>query len=79
LWQCFTSIKLGEDLLQDNIYLCRTTRANTRDFPRELATNNAEVKRLHQELLFRQKNDLVATVWKDKRLVHFLSTQKQSC
>lgn len=44
-----------------------------RDFPRELATNNAEVKHLHQEeLLFRQKNYLVATVWQD---VHFLSTQ----
>lgn len=72
----FTSIKLAEYLLQDNSYLCGTTRTNRRDFPRELAANNAEVKRLRQgESLFQRKNDFVATVWKDKRLFHFLSTQ----
>ena len=50
----FTSVKLAEDLLQNNIYLRGTTRTNRKDFPRELAANNAEVKCLQQgELLFR--------------------------
>ena len=58
------------------ISLCGTTRANRKDFPKELAANNPQVKRLKQgESLFRRREDLVATVWKDKRFVHFLSTQ----
>ena len=69
----FTSIKLAEDLLQDNSHLCGTTRANRKDFPKELAVNNAQVKRLRQgESIFRRKNDLMATVW---TVVHFWSTQ----
>ena len=72
----FTSVSLAEDLLNDNIYLCGTTRANRKDFPKELAANNPQVKRLKQgESLFRRREDLVATMWKDKRFVHFLSTQ----
>lgn len=42
----FTSVKLAEDLLPDNIYLCGTTRANRKHFLKELAANNAQVKRL---------------------------------
>ena len=71
----FTSVSLAEDLLNDNIYLCGTTCAICKDFPKELA-NNPQVKRFKQrESLFRRREDLVATVWKDKRFVNFLSTQ----
>ena len=50
--------------------------ANRKDFPKELAANNPQVKCLKQtKSLFRRREDLVATVWKDKRFVHFLSTQ----
>ena len=55
---------------------CATTRANRKGFPKELALTNPQVKRLKQgESLFRRKDNLVATAWKDKRVVHFLSTQ----
>ncbi|XP_068742266.1 piggyBac transposable element-derived protein 4-like [Montipora capricornis] len=47
-----------------------------KDFLKELSANNAQVKRLRQgESIFWRKNNLVATVWKDKRLVHFLSSK----
>ena len=72
----FTRVSLAEDLLNDNIYLCGTTRANCKEFPKELTANNSQVKCLKQgESFFRRREDLVATVWKDKRFVHFLSTQ----
>ena len=71
----FTSVSLPEDLLNDNNYLCGTTRAIRKDFPKELA-NNLQVKRFKQrESLFRRREDLVATVWKDKRFINFLSTE----
>lgn len=72
----FSNVKLAEDLLDENIYSCATTRANRKDFPKELALTNPQVKCLKQgESLFRRKDNLVATAWKDKRVVHFLSTQ----
>lgn len=75
----FTSVKLAEDLLPDNIYLCGTTRANRKDFLKELAANNAQVKRLRQgESIFRRKNNLVATLWKDKKTCSFFEHPKQS-
>ena len=63
----FSSVKFAEDLLKDGIYSCGTTGANRKDFPKELATTNREVKALRQgESIFRCKNNLVATAWKDK-------------
>ena len=71
----FTSVRLAEDLLANNLYLCGTTRSNRTDFSGDLKPNNAEVKALRRgELLFRSKGN-VATVWKDKKVVAFLSTQ----
>ena len=65
----FTSVQLAGDLLRNNFYLCDTTRSNRTDSP-------AEVKALRGgESLFRRKGGVVATVWKDKKLVSFLSTQ----
>lgn len=71
-----STVKLAEDLLEDQIYSCATTRANRKDFPKDLAANNPHVKRLKQgEALFRRKNNVIATTWKDKKLVHFISTE----
>lgn len=72
----FTSVQLAEDFLKDKIYLCGTIRANRKGFPKELAANVPNVKRLKQgECLYKRKDNIVATAWKDKRLVHFLSSQ----
>ena len=72
----FSSVKLSEDLLKDAIYSCGTVRANRKGYPKELAKKAVTVKRLsHGEHLFRRKNNLVATAWKDKKVVNFLSTQ----
>ncbi|XP_022798311.1 piggyBac transposable element-derived protein 4-like [Stylophora pistillata] len=74
----FTSVKLAEDLLENDLYLCGTTRSNRKDFPKQLKPNVAAVKALRRgESLFRRKGDVVATVWKDKKLVSFISTQCQ--
>lgn len=72
----FSSVKLAEDLLEDQIYSCGTARVNRKDFPKDLAANNPPVKRLRQgEALFRRKNNVVATAWKDKKVVHFISIE----
>ena len=72
----FTSVRLAEDLLRNNLYLCGATRLNQTDFPADLKPHKAELKALHRgESLFRRKGGVVATVWKDKKLVSFLSTQ----
>ena len=55
---------------------CGTTRVNRKDIPKELAVTNREVKALRQGgSISCRKNNLVATAWKDKKVVHFLSTQ----
>lgn len=64
--------------MENDIYLCGTTRSNRKDFPKQLKPNVAAVKVLRRgESLFRRKGDVVATVWKDKKLVSFISTQCQ--
>ena len=72
----FTSISLACDLLRDKTYLCGTIRSNRRGFPKSLQPQKAEVKALQKgESIFRRRGNLVATVWKDTKLVSFLSTQ----
>lgn len=72
----FTSVRLAQDLLADNLYLCGTTRANRTDFPADLKPNKPEVKALRRgESIFQRKGNIVATVWKDKKAVSFISTQ----
>jgi len=77
LWQLifFTSIRLAEDLLAKNLYLCGTTCSNRTDFPSDLKPNK-QLKALRRgESIFRRKGNIVATVWKEKELVSFISTQ----
>ena len=72
----FTSVRLVEDLLAKNLYLCGTTRSNRTDFPADLKPNKPAVKALRRgESIFRRKGNIVAIVWKDKEVVSFISTQ----
>ena len=72
----FTSIPLACDLLRDNTYFCGTVRFNRHGFPSSLKPTRADVKALRKgESKFCRRGNLVASVWKDTKLVHFLSTQ----
>ena len=72
----FTSARLVEDLLSNKLYLCGTTHANRTDFPKDLKAKKPKVKALHRgESLFHQKGNIVASVWKDKKAMAFISTQ----
>ena len=72
----FTSIKLDCDLLRDDMYICGTIRSNRRGFPNSLSPQTAEAKGLRKgESKFYRRRNLVASVWKDTKLVCFLSTQ----
>ena len=72
----FTSARLVEDLLSNKLYLCGTTHANRTDFPKDLKAKKPKVKALRRgESLFHQKGNIVASVWKDKKAMAFISTQ----
>ena len=72
----FTSVRLARDLLDNELYLCGTTRSNRTDFPADLKPNKQEVKALRRgESVHRRQGNIVVTVWKDKKLVSFISTQ----
>ncbi|KAK3734378.1 hypothetical protein QZH41_007563 [Actinostola sp. cb2023] len=72
------NLGLAEDLLKDKLYLCGTTRVNRKDFPKDL-NDKERVKELRRgEAIIRQKGNIVATIWKDKKPVAFLSTQSNA-
>ncbi|KAK3749026.1 hypothetical protein QZH41_006223 [Actinostola sp. cb2023] len=71
----FTTVGLAEDLLKDKLYLCGTTRANRKEFPKDLKDKERVKKLRRGEAIIRQKGNIVATIWKDKKPVAFLSTQ----
>ena len=62
-----TSAQLAEDLLRNNLYHRWTTHFNRSDFPANLRPG--EISLPKGESLFRHKGGVVATVWKDKKLV----------
>ncbi|KAK6962850.1 piggyBac transposable element-derived protein 3 [Biomphalaria glabrata] len=65
----FSSIKLGEDLLDRKTYICSTIRPNRKGWPYE------KVKKAPKgQCLMKQKGMLVATQWTDKRQVNLLSS-----
>lgn len=66
----FTSVKLAVDLLADGIYSCGTVRINRKGFPDDLK----KLKMRRGESKTRQKGNLTASVWQDKKPVAFLST-----
>ena len=59
-------------LLEDGTYACGTIRTNRKQYPAEISE---EVKRLSRgESVFRQSGNLVATAWKDNKVVNIAST-----
>lgn len=71
----YTSPMLGKYLLSKGIYLCGTVRTDRTGFPKSLVKKKKDVKRLergHTEWL--ECQGMVATAWKDKRMVYYIST-----
>jgi hypothetical protein len=67
----YNSVKLAETLLDRNVRVCGTMRAN-RGIPRDL---EGEGKCLNRgQSAFRRKGDVIVQVWKDKRFVRMIST-----
>ena len=66
----FTSPALFDELFQHGLYACGTVRCDRRDFPSDLRGLRM-VRGSHQ---FRQRGNLSAVVWQDKRQVSVLST-----
>ncbi|GFO04588.1 PiggyBac transposable element-derived protein 4-like [Plakobranchus ocellatus] len=68
----FSSVELAEHLLQNNTYMCSTIVSNRTGLPpvvkRKLKTRG--------ELVQRQKNNLVATSFHDKRTITLLSSNQ---
>nr|XP_022294779.1 piggyBac transposable element-derived protein 2-like [Crassostrea virginica] len=66
----FTSMSLVRALLQDGIYCCGTVKSDSGGFPEELRCPNLR----RGETLQMQHDQVIATAWKDKKMVHVLST-----
>ena len=69
----FSSPTLFNELLQHGLYACGTVRQDRVGFPEALRNTNLS----RGESMFRQSNFLTATVWKDKKPVHIISTLSQ--
>ena len=68
----FTSVNLLSKLLEKNTYACGTIRTNRKQYPAEISE---EAKRLTRGgSVFRQSGNLVATAWKDNKVVNIVST-----
>ena len=68
----FTSLPLLDKLLAQGTYACGTIRTNRKNFPFVISE---EAKRFQRgESTFRQSNDIVATAWKDSKVVNVAST-----
>ncbi|XP_052263387.1 piggyBac transposable element-derived protein 4-like [Dreissena polymorpha] len=71
----YTSPKLAHFLASKEIYTCGTVRTNRHGYPQELVKTKAEARQLpggHFDWM--QCGSLVATSWKDNKMVYFLST-----
>ena len=70
----FTGIDLLDHLQANGLYGCGTVRANRKGFPPRLQKPKDLKARGDMKVLQRGESNLTATVWKDKKLVHHLST-----
>ena len=71
----YTSPTLAHYLTTVGTYLCGTIRTHRRGFPQELVKSKAEMKRLPRGYFeWRQCQNMIATCWKDNKMVYFLST-----
>lgn len=71
----FSSIALGESLLNRGLYSCGTTRVNRRGFPAELKTTQLPLRGDHRSCVV---DRVEALIWKDKKVVSFLNTAYDS-
>ena len=67
----FTSPELFESLLADGLYARGTVRENRKGYPKGML--NSDLKQQGQSVSA-QKGEMVATRWRDKRIICFLST-----
>ena len=70
----FTGVQLMKDLLAKGLYACGTVRACRKGFPPALKKPATVRNRGDFKILQLGDSNLVATVWKDKKLVYHLST-----
>ena len=73
---CFSSVKLGQDLEGKGTYMCSTIHMNRSGWPKELNAQCAK-KIKAGNVHFRQYGNTVATQWKDKRPGAILYTNTQ--
>jgi hypothetical protein len=67
----YNSVKLAETLLDRNVRVCGTMRAN-RGIPRDLEGEDKGLNR--GQSAFRKKGNVIVQLWRDKRLVLVIST-----
>ena len=67
----FTSVHLANDLLQAGTYLCGTTRATRREFPKTVA--HAPL-RPGESVKWTDESGVMVCKWKDKRDVYLIAT-----
>lgn len=71
----YTSPTLAHYLTTIGTCLCGTIRPNRRGFPKDLVKSKSEARKLPRGFYdWRQCDDMIATCWKDKKMVYFLST-----
>ena len=72
----FSSPTLAFQLLDDDIYYRGTARTNRIDFPSALLTDRD--LRAQGDYRVVQRGELIAGHWRDKKIIHFLSTADQA-
>jgi 5-formyltetrahydrofolate cyclo-ligase len=71
-WTIFySSSELFQQMLLKQIYCCGTVRLNRRGMPEAI---KAAKRKKRGQTITMQKGNLVATVWKDKKMVTYSST-----
>lgn len=72
----YTSPELFFTLRERDVHACGTVRPNRKDLPKEIMDHKLPaVKNLDRGgALFRQKGELLAVTWKDKKPVHLITT-----
>ncbi|XP_060562864.1 piggyBac transposable element-derived protein 4-like [Ruditapes philippinarum] len=70
----FTGVELMQRLLDVGLYACGTVRTNRKGFPQELKKPSDVRNRGDFKVLQKRNSNLTASVWRDKKPVHHLST-----
>ena len=68
----YTSPWLFLDLYDKGVNACGTVRTNRKYYPQDLVVKATQVERGHYD--YRSSGPLLACVWRDKRMIHFLTT-----